>query len=208
MGTDTTICLLVRHGHVEGIDPPRFRGRTELPLTGLGERQACALRDRIAAEWEPAAVYSSPMGRCLRTADILAQPLDLAVEPVPNLNDLDYGEWQGLSHDEVHRRWPEEYARWRRTPHLVAMPQGESLRELGVRATRALHDILHRHRGQTVIVTGHDSVNRVLLLHALELPLARYRSIAQSPCALNVLQHDGGRFVIRTINETGHLLAT
>lgn len=207
MATGGTTCILVRHGHVEGIHPPRFRGRAELPLTPLGERQAHALCNRIAAEWKPDAVYSSPMGRCLRTAGILARPFDLAVEPVADLNDLDYGAWQGLGKDEVHRRWPEEYARWRRMPHLVSLPDGENLRALSGRATRALHDIAHRHRDGTVIVTAHDSVNRTLLLYALDLPLSRYRSIAQAPCALNVLEFVGGRWSILTINETGHLLA-
>lgn len=206
MTAGSTTCILVRHGHVEGIQPPRFRGRAELPLTPLGERQAQALRNRIAAQWNPVAVYSSPMSRCLRTAAILAGPLDLAVEPVDDLIDFDYGQWQGLSKDEVHQRWPEEYARWQRMPHLVSIPQGENLRVISTRATRALHDILRRHRGETVVVVAHDSINRVLLLHALDLPLTRYRSIAQAPCALNVLEYAGGQCAIHTINETGHTL--
>lgn len=102
MSDPATTILLVRHGHVEGIQPQRFRGRAELPLTALGERHAEALRDRIVAEWAPDAIYSSPMGRCLRTATILAQPFDLTVEPTPGLSDIHYGAWQGLSDDEVH----------------------------------------------------------------------------------------------------------
>jgi probable phosphoglycerate mutase len=205
MSESVTTVILVRHGHVEGIVPPRFRGRADLPLTDCGERQARALCDRIVAEWRPDAVYSSPLCRCLRTATLVAQPFGLAVEPVAELVDMDVGAWQGLSEAEVRARWPEELARWHRTPHLVTLPQGESLREVSSRAIRAQHDILQRHRGGSVLLTGHDSVNRLLLLHALDLPLARYWSIAQAPCALNVLEYGGGRFAVHTLNETGHL---
>ena len=58
-----TKIILVRHGHVEGIDPPRFRGRTELPLTEIGMRQAQQTAQRIAAHWKPLSLYTSPMGR-------------------------------------------------------------------------------------------------------------------------------------------------
>lgn len=206
MSNPVTTIILVRHGHVEGIQPPRFRGRAELPLTALGERQAKALRDRIAVEWAPEAVYSSPMGRCLHTATILAQPFHLTVESMAALNDIDYGAWQGLSDDEVRPRWPEELARWRHTPHLVTIPGGESLQDLATRTVSALYSTLRAHRDRTTVVVAHDSVNRVLLLHALDLPRARYWSIRQAPCALNVLEHESGRFVLHTINETGHTL--
>lgn len=207
MTDQTTTLLLVRHGHVDGIDPPRFRGRTELPLTPLGRRQAAALRDRITAEWRPAAIYSSPMGRCLATATTIAGRFGLAVQPVADLNDRDYGAWQGLSHAEVHRRWPAEYGLWRNAPHDAAIPGGETLDTVAGRTLRALHAIVQRHRGEAVVVVAHDSVNRLLLLRTLDLPLARYWDVTQAPCTLNVLRLEGERLKVATLNETGHLLA-
>ncbi|SEL41930.1 probable phosphoglycerate mutase [Nitrosovibrio tenuis] len=56
--------ILMRHGHVEGIYPERFRGRAELPLSALGVRQAQALADRLSVRYAPVALYTSPMGRC------------------------------------------------------------------------------------------------------------------------------------------------
>lgn len=207
MASETTTCILVRHGHVEGIDPPRFRGRAELALTELGEHQAAALRDRIAREWSPVAVYASPLGRCMDTGTIIGRARDLAPQPMEGFLDIDYGQWQGLTHEEVHVRWPEAWARWRNMPQTAEIPGGETLQELAARSVRALHDVLNRHRGETVVVVAHDSVNRVVLLHALDLPLQRYRSILQVPCALNVLRFTDRRFTIGTINETGHLPA-
>lgn len=198
--------ILVRHGYVEGIDPPRFRGQRELPLTPLGLRQAKALSRRIAAEWQPTAILASPLGRCIETAKAVAKPFGLIPEPVAGLNDINYGAWHGMTDAEVHAKWPEEWARWHRTPQFTAFPNGDNMQGLAKRATNALHVILNAHRGRTVAIVAHDSVNRVLLLHALDLPLAHYRAIKQSPCGLNVLEFEGGHFTARTINETGHLL--
>src|SRR5207237_6109308 len=64
-----TKIILVRHGHVEGISPERFRGRADLILTPEGHRQAEAAAHRIHATWRPAAVYTSPMGRSRATGD-------------------------------------------------------------------------------------------------------------------------------------------
>ena len=70
--TDTTRVILVRHGHVEGISPARFRGRRDVDLSELGMRQAHATARRIAKEWRPLQVYSSPLKRCTQTAAEIA----------------------------------------------------------------------------------------------------------------------------------------
>ncbi|TAM10721.1 MAG: histidine phosphatase family protein [Nevskiaceae bacterium] len=204
MPNDTTTCLLVRHGHVAGITPPRFRGRIEFPLTSLGHRQAEALRDRVAHEWQPAAIYTSALGRCVETGRAIGEPLGRIPQPSEGFLDIDYGQWQGLSHEEVRTRWPDAWMCWRDQPDRAVIPDGETLEAVATRATRALHDILRQHPGKTVVVVAHDSVNRVLLLHALGLPLQRYWSIQQAPCTLNVLTCIENVLAVRTLNETGH----
>ena len=81
-----TKIILVRHGHVEGIDPPRFRGRTELPLTDLGVRQAGLTAQRIKRGWKPAAVYTSPMGRCVSTAEAIGLVTGAPLRLLEDLN--------------------------------------------------------------------------------------------------------------------------
>jgi probable phosphoglycerate mutase len=197
--------ILVRHGHVEGIEPSRFRGRTELALTPRGEREALAVRDRIASVWRPSIIFSSPMGRCRRTAERIAQAFHLHVRVEPELNDIDYGQWHGLTPDEVHAQWPDEVALWYAAPHRVAIPSGESLQDVATRVARLLRRIVHEHAGQTVVAVGHDSVNRVILLDALDLPLSRYWCITQAPAAIDVIDFEEHRLSVRTLNETQHL---
>ena len=73
------------------------------------------------------------------------------------------------------------------------------------RSVAALRDVVQRHPDDTIVLVEHDSVNRVLLLHALELPLSRYWRIKQSPCAINEIDFGENGFVIHSVNQTDHL---
>ncbi len=200
-----TKIILVRHGHVEGISPERFRGRADLALTPQGRRQAEATARRIEASWTPTALYASPLSRCLRTAEAIGKPFGLTPSPVPGLMDIDYGEWQGLTPDEVRRKWPEMLDTWHRAPHWAAIPGGESLQDVLTRAVAALREMIRQHPTDIVVLVGHDSVNRIILLHALDLPLSRYRRLGQDPCAINEIVFAAGEFTVRSVNGTYHL---
>jgi probable phosphoglycerate mutase len=200
-----TELVLLRHGHVDWHDPERFRGRAELALSDLGRRQARAAALAVAATWKPDAVYTSPLGRCRETAAAVAAGLRRAVQPIAALADIDYGAWTGLTREEAAARWPDEVERWYRAPHLAAIPGGETLAALLARTSAALYDLLRRHPAETLVIVGHDSVNRVLLLQALELPLSRYWRLRQDPCGVSSLSFENDAFVVRSLNETGHL---
>jgi phosphoserine phosphatase len=204
-----TKIILTRHGHVEGINPERFRGRTELPLTELGRAQAKAVATRIAKTWNAAKVYTSPMGRCVATGREIASACGVASEPMEALNDLDYGQWQWRTYDEVQAAWPELFAAWRTAPHLVRFPGGDSLQDLVARTANALRFVLNRHvsKTETVVLVGHDSVNRALLLQLLDQSLSAYWRIAQEPYAINEIEIFDGRICVQRINETQHLEA-
>ena len=107
--------------------------------------------------------------------------------------------------EEVGRKWPGPLATWYRAPHWAAIPGGESLQEVLARAVAALRSVIGRHPEDTVVLVGHDSINRVLLLHALDLPLSRYWRICQDPCAINEIDISAGEFTVRSMNETNHL---
>jgi probable phosphoglycerate mutase len=202
-----TEILLIRHGDVPWLDPKRFRGRAELKLTDAGIAQAEATARRISASWRPGAIYASPLGRTLHTARIIAEPLRLPVQSLDALIDIDYGQWQGLDLDEAKERWPAEAGLWDRRPDLVRPPGGESLQDVLARVAHVLRLITGRHPQETVVLVGHDSVNRVLLLHALELPLARYWQIGQDPCSINRIEATAEGFVVHAMNDTAHLHA-
>ncbi len=200
-----TKILLTRHGHVDGIKPKRFRGRAELPLTALGLKQADLLAKRIARQWKPAAVYTSGMQRCVITGAKIAAACGVASTTLDGLMDLDYGAWQMRVQDEIKAEAPELYLLWHQAPHLMRFPGGESLQELVARTAEGLRWVLQRHAGQDVVLVGHDSVNRALLLQLIDQPLAAYWKLAQDPCTLNEIDITGGRVQVQRINDTSHL---
>lgn len=200
-----TRLLLVRHGHVEGIEPESFRGRADIPLTALGRRQARAAARRIAAHWRVGAVYTSPLQRCVHTADAIASACAAPSAVLAALSDIDYGDWQGKAVAEVRAALPELVQRWHSAPQLMRFPGGESLQDLVARVAGALIDVLARHRGDTVVLVGHDSVNRALLLQLLDQPLSAYWLLQQQPCGISELLIDGTQVRALRINETAHL---
>ena len=142
----------------------------------------------------------------MKTAEIIASPWSLAVTPMPGFLDIDYGDWQGRLHEDVRRADPERFARWFATPHLAAIPGGETLLGLAGRVAETMHAILAKHRGETVLLVGHDTVNRVMLLLALDLPLSRFWHLRQHPCAVSIVTHDeAGGWRVESMNEATHL---
>ena len=199
--------LLVRHGHVEGILPERFRGRRDVPLSELGRRQAAAVAQSIAAYWHPARIYTSPLQRCVQTGREIATACGLVGETLDELNDLDYGAWEWQTHEDVAARWPEQFELWHRTPQRMRFPQGESLPELAARAADALRVLLLSDADRTVVLVGHYSTCRVLLLQLLDLPLSAYWRLSLDPCGLSEIELCEHSTRVLRINETQHLRA-
>src|SRR5260370_39066858 len=202
-----TKLLLTRHGHVEGIKPARFRGRAELALTPTGLAQAAALATRIAGQWKPVAIYTSGLQRCVVTGARIGEACGVTPAVLEGLMDLDYGAWQMRTHDEVKAEAPDTFRLWHCAPHLARFPGGESLQVLVARTSDALRVALARHAKKTVVMVGHDSVNKALLLQLLDQPLSAYWKVAQDPCTLNEVDIDGGVIEVRRINDTSHLPA-
>jgi phosphoserine phosphatase len=197
-----TRIVLVRHGHVEGIAPERFRGRRDVELSPLGLRQAQVTAQRIAARWRPVVVYTSPLKRCLQTAREIGCACGVATQVLDDLNDVHFGDWEWRTHDEVHAEWPTLHERWRTAPQLVRFPHGEALQDVAARMANVLRLVSERHGGETVAVVGHNACNRVLLLEALDQPLSGYWRLGQEPCAVSEIEISGTDITVRRMNET------
>lgn len=200
-----TKILLTRHGHVEGIFPERFRGRAELALTKKGVSEAEALANRIARSWKPAIVYTSALQRCVVTGTIIANVCGAKAVPLEGLMDLDYGAWQMRTHEEIKAEAPEAYRLWKMAPLRMRFPDGESLQDLVARTADVVRLVLERHPTDTVVMVGHDSVNRAILMQFLDQPLSAYWRLVQSPCTLNEIDVVGDEVRIERINDTSHL---
>ena len=202
--------ILVRHGQTEwndgGAGGEHFRGRIDIALNLTGVAQARAVADRLAS-LTVAAVYSSPLRRALDTASPTAQRHGLKVQPFPNLLDIDYGLWGGRSHKEVAEHWPQLYRRWRTAPGKVQIPGGECLEDVRRRVVEGLDRLLKQHEGETIVLVGHQVVNKVLICHLLGIGLDGFWRIRQDTGCINRFDYDGRSFTVLTLNEVCHLPA-
>ena len=191
-----TRMILVRHGQTEWNRVERFRGRADVPLNEDGLRQAEATGRRVVKEWQPVAVYSSPLSRAVKTAEAITRHFNLPVQIHHGIADIDYGQWQGLTPDEARERWPEIHHAWYYAPQAASIPGGETLDEIRVRAMQAVSEIAARHAGQAVALVSHTVVNRVILLAILGLGNDRFWRLHQDTCAVNVFEADAGEFTL------------
>jgi len=199
-----TRIILVRHGQAEWNQVERFRGWADLDLNELGRRQAEAAADRIA-RWSVAAVYSSPLRRAVTTAQILAQKLGVEAKPVQGLIDINFGQWQGLSPEEAAVRGGSLYSLWLKSPHLVQFPKGENLGEVRGRAVNALDNLIAAHPEDTIVLVSHKVVCQILMLYFLGLGNSHFWQVAQDVATLNLIEMNGDRPVILSLNDTCHL---
>jgi probable phosphoglycerate mutase len=200
-----TKIILCRHGEVEGISPPRFRGRAELELTQHGTSQAETLAARIAKECTPAAIYSSPLQRCMQTGAAIARATGAALSALDDLIDIDYGSWQWKTHEQVRHETPEDFTRWFNVPWLMRFPSGESLQDLLARTADALRFLAARHQQDTVVLIGHEAVNRAMLLQVLDRPLTKYWAISQAPCTINEFDIAPSFIRVIRVDDSAHL---
>ena len=200
-----TRIILVRHGRTEWNRVERFRGRADVPLNETGLMQAEATGQRVASGWQPVAMYSSPLVRAVRTGEAIARHFDLPVQIHSGLADIDYGEWQGLTPDEVKVRWPEIYHAWYDQPHLACIPSGETLQDLRTRGMAVVNELAARHGDQTIVLVGHTVINRIILLGVLGLGNDRFWHLHQDTCAINVFEVKNEDYVLVSLNDTCHL---
>ena len=183
----------------------RFCGRNDPPLDDRGRREADAVAHRISRDWRPGIVFASPSRRSTDTARAIAAWSRSTWEAGPGLADADVGEWEGLSWDEARARYPLGFGRWFTAPGAVGFPGGERLLDLRHRVRVLLAALEARPEIEVAVVVGHDSVNRVLLLEALGLPLSHYHRLRQATGCLNVIAPNRFGHVVLTLNDTEHL---
>lgn len=199
-----TRIILVRHGQTDWNRTERFRGRIDVELNETGHRQAQAIAKRLCKE-PIAALYASPLKRAFQTAQPIAEACALEVQPLEEINDIDYGDWAGHSPEEVAGRYEDLYRAWLDTPHLIQFPNGENLDQVRSRAWGALEQVCLRHAGQTAVLVSHVVINRVLICAVVGLSNASFWQIGQDNAAINIFEAREANHRLLLLNDTCHL---
>ena len=192
---------LLRHGEIPQNFPRRFIGQTEMALTDRGQEQARWWRGKLAGvPFE--AVYSSDLGRCRHTADIVTDGGEVTLEP--RLREITLGSWEGLSVEEVQERFPDQWEARGADLAGYRPDDGESFDDLLARALPALEEIADRHSGPVLVVT-HAGVIHALVSMALGLDLQNLFNFAVDYASLSLLERRDGSWVLGSLNQQPEL---
>jgi len=187
---------LARHGETEWSLSGRHTGRTDVPLTARGERQAAALGERLR-EVSFALVLASPLERARRTAELAG--FGDALELDSDLVEVDYGEYEGRTTAEIHRSRP-DWDLWR-----DGCPGGETIPEAAARAERVIARV--RAVDGPVLLVGHGHLTRTLASRALTLDPDHGRHLALDPASLSIVGAEHAAPALWLWNDASHLLA-
>jgi broad specificity phosphatase PhoE len=200
--------ILARHGETASNRDGLGLGLEDVPLTERGRHQAEALAEALA-EVKIAAVYSSPLRRALDTAEAIASRHGLEVAVDEGLTEMDVGELDGLTFDEMRGRYPEFLSRWLGAEAgTLRMPGGcESLQEVQDRAREAVRRMTERHGRETVVAVTHNFTIHALLCDALNMSICDFRRLRHDLAAVSTIDMRDGRSVVVSLNDTCHLEA-
>ena len=167
-----TTLWLIRHGEVEKRYQLVFGGRLDMNLSPRGRRQAVVLA-RYLERQRFDAVYASPMRRVRQTlTPLLRNGLPRPVI-LPELREVDFGDWTGLGWYEVEARFGTSPFGWLDQLERAAIPGGESARQFRARLEPVVRRWLVQHQGQQVAVVCHGGVIRMVLAILLDWPLSK-----------------------------------
>ena len=197
--------LLVRHGETEWNKLGRFQGQQDIALNELGLAQARETAQELAA-LKPTALYSSPLYRTMQVAEEISRAVGLTVIKEEGFKELRLGDLEGVTGQEMQKRWPQVHAAWRNKPATVVMPNGESLAQLQARAWGALLKLeKYQEESDLVVVVSHNFAIRCIVAKLLGMPLAHFHRMSLSLSSICTLESNKRSRRLVCYNSTCHL---
>ncbi len=194
-----TRLYLVRHGQVAEGHTTRYHGHNDIGLSPGGVQQFEDLAAQLAAV-PLKGIYSTDLSRTIKGAEIISRGRELAPLVIPELRELNFGVWEGLTFTEILEQYPSQLEARLRDLSSFRIPGGESLKDLEARALPRLRELLARHREAAFLIVAHAGVNRVILCEALGLSLNHIFRLEQNYGCLNIIDYFPDLAVVRLLN--------
>jgi broad specificity phosphatase PhoE len=191
----------VRHGATDWNLEHRCQGSSDRDLSEVGVNQAEQIAALLCHE-SVHAIYSSDLKRARRTAEVISQPHNLPVMIEESIRELDHGELEGLTFNEIKHNFGEFLTRWRTEPAELQVPGGEKLSDVAERAWSGLNQIVERHpSAQSIVVVSHNFPIVGIVCRITGTHLNNYRNFHLDPCGITRLHCNGdGRWQVTHVN--------
>ncbi len=188
------LLLLIRHALTNRTGKELTGWAPEIHLSERGREQAGELAQEMT-DIPIAAVYSSPLERCIETAGPIARERGLKVRVRAALGEVHYGDWEGRSLRQLART--KLWTVVQRSPSAARFPGGEGLLEVQARMVAATETITRRHRNGVVAIVSHGDPLRLLLAHFLGLHIDLFQRLALAPASVSAVHTDGIPRILR-----------
>lgn len=203
--TERTKIIIVRHGESSGNLEQRVRGRTEFPLNENGLAQAKATAEALKNE-KIECVYSSPLGRALVTAKVIAEAGGFPVRTEERFNNMTYGSWEGRTKEELQRQFPEEWQIWLTRPEDLMIDGAETFDDARNRSVAALGDLAEKHAGKTFAIVSHRGLIKPMISGVLGMAKPYFWKLYIDNSSISVLTHSARQgYTLTELNRTCHL---
>ena len=190
---------LIRHGEVEGAAAGKLLGFTDPALSNQGFEQARRLAKTLASI-RLEAIYSSDLLRARQTADTIAEPHRITVQPRAALREINMGVWEDRTVAAVHAEAPEMVERLFTDPASFQYPGGESFASFSARVQAGLEHVMATHQNGEIALVAHGGVCRAIIGRALGMPMRNWLRLAQDHGCLNVIEWYETNPVLRLLN--------
>ena len=199
-----TRLIIIRHGETEWNLEGRIQGHLDSPLTESGRAQAEAIAGRLC-EVEVKALYSSDLGRAYATAQIVSDKTGQDIIIDKRLRELNLGKFEGLTEEEVRKRFPEEYRYLKNAAPDYIYPEGESKRQFSLRVISCLEELMGKHLGDQIVVITHGGALSRLIRYTLGMPVVGSNEYKVCNAALNVFSYQNKRWQLEIWGDLSHL---
>ncbi|MEO2153787.1 MAG: histidine phosphatase family protein [Aquificae bacterium] len=199
-----TTLFVIRHAESQWNPIGRYQGLLNPDLSERGEKQAKILAKELKNKGIEV-IYTSPLLRTKRTAQIIAEELNVPLIEDERVIEIDHGVWSGKLVEEVKKEFPEMFEMWITRPWKVDFPEGENLLKVFERVKDFIRFVKEKHKGQTVAVVSHTVPIRALYCAALELPIEKFWSFGCDNASYSIINFEEDRTTLHKLNITCHL---
>lgn len=200
-----TRVILVRHGRTVWNAEKKYGGHTNVALDAIGKLQAEKVAVRLK-DYPIQAIYASDLDRAYHTAEPIAQVHNLAIQKFDALREINFGQWEGKTYNEIIQDQQQLMDAWIKDPYNTCLPDGESLTHLQERVVSCLQKIILEHENQTIVIVTHAGPIWALVSHVLGVPINNYWRIKLSNTSVNIVDfYEDGLGIISLLNDVSHL---
>lgn len=193
---------LIRHGESVANVQRYTSGKTDVELTERGIQQAKELAEKLADVCF-SAVYSSNLQRAMNTAAEILRGRSLELITLPELQERDFGEWEGLTYEKIEHQFPEAWGAFLKNGFNADVPGGEGIADFFARIKRAFLSVVKRHEAgsdENICIVAHGCVLMALFSYFSHGDLGGYNKYSFENARVNMVQYTDDYSVIRKLN--------